>query len=536
MSYSYFHGSLTNYSLTKEYVHSNKASFYILDTAGSITDLFNTSLSSDPYSIPAVFYTATASNFTYNFPSYYNKFSSISSFNSSSEASNDIHPIALRYETTDYLFYERKPFLCTSTYKANGAYSLNKHEPYTFWVPWTLYVVSKRDNYVYAYISHKQLTSKDDIYIPLVFPNSYPNGNICMGQSADQITSAKDSSYRQYFDTLINNYWSGSWNSDLSNHFTQISRAKYHSLPFGLHRTLRKDYPLFSSFLYFDESVIDKISEIHPKKIVSFAKKNAHIDYSNNYQDDLYRRLDHKRLLIFLSTLNLNETLRFYQEAARFLKDFYYNNGYSENYIDTFASINNSRIFEKSSFSQYSFGSEISSVFSSLNSTPVYNYSSNFINTFSVFFNSSFPHPFAELTINSSATDSPKLYNSLFYSLLTSTSNEYDSLRSVIYPIIFSMNSNTHSIISQSEDGSFYLSHVIPFEDFGSFSKRFDPSSQFYHDSYLGKSDYSDILSASDSPETKQLTSFLYESLETPYFYSTDPFLSRYSISLPQHS
>jgi len=238
----------------------------------------------------------------------------------------DIYPSNLRYETSSFLFYERKPFKASVLYKDGPAHSRSRQSRYSFWVPWTLYAISKDSaSDVYIYYSDKELTDKDDFYLLNVFPNSYSDSKVCIGMSSDLVSTSFDMNRKIRFESFINDYWSGSWNNDLSNIFIYFNNLNYSSYNFDSSK-----YPLISSYINFTDEILYRFKSHYNLSRFKYllSKKNVSQDYNS-------RRNSSIRILSFLEVLTLEETLMFFSE----LKEFTKNNTNITSYVSSFSSL-----------------------------------------------------------------------------------------------------------------------------------------------------------------------------------------------------
>lgn len=243
----------------------------------------------------------------------------------------DLHPSVLKYENSDYLFYERKPFKASISYKDAKADSKKVSHSYTFWVPWTLYCFSKNNYYdITVLFSDKELQSFEDSYLLNFFPNSYSDGKICIGMSSSLARTSFDQGNKIRFESFINDYWSGGWNNDLP--------SSFEGFLFNLKSYITEDnYPIISSYVYFSEEVLSRFKDYFStprfKKLVNNRKIK---DYNHSYSYD--------RILSFLSILTLEETLMFFAE----IKSLYsFKN--ENNYLKTFDKISKNYSYSDSS-------------------------------------------------------------------------------------------------------------------------------------------------------------------------------------------
>lgn len=257
---------------------------------------------------------------------------SLVSSNFSNSTNISLHPSVLKYENSDFLFYERKPFKATVSYKNAVASSNLRDRPYSFWVPWTLYCFDKNNYYdTSIFFSDKELQSFEDSYIFNFFPNSYSDGKICTGMSSSLAQTSFDKGNKIRFESFINDYWSGGWNNDLP--------SSFHSILDNLKSSITEDnYPIISSYVYFSEEVLSRFKNYFP---TSRFKKLLNNRSFNSFHHSTYF---YDRILSFLSVLTLEETLMFFAEIKSL-----YNISSSTNYLKNFEELSKNFFYSNSS-------------------------------------------------------------------------------------------------------------------------------------------------------------------------------------------
>lgn len=233
-------------------------------------------------------------------------------------------PIATRYISEDgYYFIERYPFKKTIDLSNSLRKQIVSNEDkIEIWIPWTLTVFScKNPSSVKIFYSHKNLADYDDTYITSAYPNSYENGTICFGQSSnlhpeifyinhDYGYASEDLSVKYIYNSLFNEYFYAGWNSDLRNsiyyNILFLTRTKKNSID-------QNKYPTLYNFFYpTKEYINEKLSHISSarRRIVSSAREKS-----------LSELNEHLYMLLMFSTLSLEETLSFFKEYSKILKE-----------------------------------------------------------------------------------------------------------------------------------------------------------------------------------------------------------------------
>lgn len=142
-----------------------------------------------------------------------------------------IFPTATRFITEDgSVIIERPPFRHTIDFTPVKASKVNKKsskkiEPITVWVPWTVYKmnINKQGHFTLTiHFNDSSISSLNDHIFPCIFPNVFSGGLICFGtESAYNSDFVEKSikndtySYKELFNYIISNYYSGGWNTDI---------------------------------------------------------------------------------------------------------------------------------------------------------------------------------------------------------------------------------------------------------------------------------------------------------------------------------
>lgn len=125
-------------------------------------------------------------------------------------------PIATRsIISNDSIVVERSPFKISGEFKTSGSYRNGRTYPYEIWIPWTLTSIDKKTRRTVIYFSSEPADSPTARYIPCVLPNVYSDGAVCFNSSLNDIDLSSDEDFRSFFFKVINEYYSGGWNTDL---------------------------------------------------------------------------------------------------------------------------------------------------------------------------------------------------------------------------------------------------------------------------------------------------------------------------------
>lgn len=229
-------------------------------------------------------------------------------------AKNNPYPIAVRYIYANNVYaIERYPFQIDVNF--------DKLTDLKIWVPWTLSYYNPEENNFTINFSDKPLQSKDDVYLSTIYPNQYANGKICFGseRSAEEVieeTGSLSNNIKQRYSALINEYFSGGWNYDLSP--KPITILKEHSTRNNISHndTSIKKYETLYNFLNIDiEYFQSKLSKENFKKFSRLVGKCKTVNELN------WDRFI-KYYFYTLSTYDLETTLKFYGELIEYCVEF----------------------------------------------------------------------------------------------------------------------------------------------------------------------------------------------------------------------
>lgn len=223
------------------------------------------------------------------------------------------YPICVRYKSDNCVVIERPPFKVSPTVRY-GRRSWRKNVEYQkeseMWIPWTILVLVNKEEFRFnknirsvdslLFFRDAPLTSFDDrICLPYT-PNIHHNGKICFGETEkelyDKLNSELFSETTELYSFIINQYFSGGWNTDLN-----IS---------GLQRN-KKEY-INNKMLPSLRTLAERAQN---KYILSLLKKYGS-DFEESFDEEsFYYDMDDKQLLRFFmnyfSCLTLEESLKF---------------------------------------------------------------------------------------------------------------------------------------------------------------------------------------------------------------------------------
>lgn len=227
------------------------------------------------------------------------------------------NPIAVRYVSSNGTHYiERPPMQISVDFSINYS-KTKKMVPVKIWIPWTIFVVSPNNSEAYMYFSDKSLSSLDQIYLNCPLPNIYNDARICYNSSlAGMDFLSTDIRYRYSY--MFNEYFSGGWNLDLPSSLENILSKYFYSN----YSASFPNYPALRNFFFPN---LDKIKSSYPGRLSSaFIKKyiennDIHSRYQSIYSN---RNTFFRYFFIYMSSLNLDETLDFYKQVLSFSSDF----------------------------------------------------------------------------------------------------------------------------------------------------------------------------------------------------------------------
>ena len=287
------------------------------------------------------------------------------------------YPIATRYISSDGTVYiERPPFQAIIDYKPSGAYSRMKKRLSSrkVWIPWSIFIFNPNspDINPKMFFSHKSLFSYEDVYFPTFLPNTYSDGRICFSaslnnlpmESSDENTSNNISSLYAY---MINEYFAGAWNADLSSPFSYIVNSITTKLP--------KDFPLAEKCPVLNKYLNPSLDLLSSSGALSNKPTNQAVHNYLCYMEKHYQWTDthhwtamldhasfHYYTLSILSTFSLEEILALYQELSTL---YHYDKSTKLN-SRSFSDIINYNVQNVSDSNQYHFPSRTESVFAGL--------------------------------------------------------------------------------------------------------------------------------------------------------------------------
>ena len=132
---------------------------------------------------------------------------------------------------TNYYLVERPPFQAKIDYSKAQSYYARKFDKTIqgkdMWIPWTAMLIAVPKGCTSfsqikfnLYFNDAPISSDEDFLINSFFPNSSSSsGTICIGSTLSNITfDEPDPSIKEIVNIIYNDYFSGGWNSDISNH------------------------------------------------------------------------------------------------------------------------------------------------------------------------------------------------------------------------------------------------------------------------------------------------------------------------------
>jgi len=232
-------------------------------------------------------------------------------------APDSAYPIATRYISSDgTLFIERPPFQATVDYKPAGASSKKKKlAPKTVWIPWTMYTFNPTypGGNQFMYFSHKSLTSMSDNYYPTYLPNTYTDGRICYSNSLSTLPLNSNITPASMYAYMINEFFAGSWNSDLMNpwYYIYVSKIKHHINSSPPKKEIISRTPYLFKIFSPDVEIMKKAELDKVSKIWQYYNTLG----QNTFFVDLPYEFFHYAFLSLLSTFSLEEVLALQEEV-----------------------------------------------------------------------------------------------------------------------------------------------------------------------------------------------------------------------------
>lgn len=300
---------------------------------------------------------------------------------------DELYPIATRYiDQSGNYFIERPPFQLDVDYKIGGASSSTKKRVTgkKIWIPWTLFIFNPNQmGSAKMYFSHKSLTNESDIYVSTYLPNTYNNGDICFSNSLTSIPdlpSYDTLSINQIYSLMINEFFAGAWNADLSNTWTFI----YNNIFRPIDQKFSEDIDMYPQLCrLFNPSNADIVS------VLPSTSKASKILLSYSQSIVRLSMLDypyfHEYMLSMLSSFSLQDTLELIEELSNIytsyidsnhkyyslsFKEHFVKSGKNFNYIGTFSKIKESVI---NSHYNHQYSTLTQKIINQLSSFPVIN-------------------------------------------------------------------------------------------------------------------------------------------------------------------
>lgn len=235
-----------------------------------------------------------------------------------------LFPIATRYVSESGLFaIERPPFQADIDFKVGRASSRTKKrlDNIKVWIPWTIFVFNPNiPNYYKYYFSNSSLTDSNHKYIAPYIPNTYTSGDICFSNSLanipeDSVPNSSDVTH--LYATIFNDFFTGGWNSDLTNPWQYVYNALAAYIASNTFDDAVSEYPFLTELFHpTDEYLLSfyssssKIKNLH--KSISSLNRTKYSIYSYLEYTDF-----HHLLLATLSTYDLPRILALVEEATR---------------------------------------------------------------------------------------------------------------------------------------------------------------------------------------------------------------------------
>jgi len=238
------------------------------------------------------------------------------------------YPVATRYVSSNgTLFIERPPFQATIDYKPGNASTKKAKLPSkTVWIPWTIYVFNP--NYPggsqHMYFSYKSLTSMSDSYYPTYLPNTHTDGRICYSNSLSTLPIlSSDITPDSMYSYMINEFFAGSWNSDLVNpwYYMFYERLRNHIKYYEYSDLDKEEFsyrmPLLFKLFHPSPEIMQQAELNKIQKIWQYYNENIPSRFFYDLPSDLF----HYSLLSLLSTFSLKEILSVQEEVHLIYQD-----------------------------------------------------------------------------------------------------------------------------------------------------------------------------------------------------------------------
>jgi hypothetical protein len=256
-----------------------------------------------------------------------------------SDVSPIIYPMATRYiSRRGVLYIERPPFQTEVNYKLSHSHGRGPIlTNFKIWIPWTVSAMTvdrfvNNEGAFYGpssfniYYSDKSLETFDDSYIISLLPNSTALGSICWSSSLHRNFASQDNSvgiidYQNIYSSTFNEYMMGGWNSDLHSLLVEFLMAVSYGYQkkenifsreqdyINLFKTIFSSKRSFGS--EFDQIKQNYIDIVDSQKNFSKIHKLKLKSHINLTAGQLYL---HAKMLVFLGSLNLFQTLEFIKQ------------------------------------------------------------------------------------------------------------------------------------------------------------------------------------------------------------------------------
>lgn len=222
-----------------------------------------------------------------------------------------LNPIATRFIGETHKYIERPPFKASIKYKEkNSSTSFD----FSLWIPWTLFVSNfdKDSENCSIYFSPRQISSKEDIYISSTYPNIFDDARICFGGSFyNYLSNVKSNSFSSVLSSYINYFFSGTWNNDIGAICPSFIFEVAESEIIYSHELL-DNFPTINKYVNFDEEFISS-------RLVKINSNSLNSTFEYIVRNSVYQESDYLYYLFFLSLLDLEETLIFFEELIDFV-------------------------------------------------------------------------------------------------------------------------------------------------------------------------------------------------------------------------
>lgn len=207
-----------------------------------------------------------------------------------------LYPIAVKEQIgLSYYLIERAPFRIKLNFKMSKSHSREpkKRVDHYIWVPWSLYFFDSKSNRVVIYFGSGPSSDPDTRYMNCAFPNTYADGSVCWNSSLSGYDFSQVKDVREHFSTLVNEYYSGGWNTDLFPHAMGSIRYNEHAS---------------DAYKNFVAPTQEYFPSYTPSKFEAFKNRASGYNYTSSYT---------KRFKYFfevMSHYDLSQTLDFYKD------------------------------------------------------------------------------------------------------------------------------------------------------------------------------------------------------------------------------